>query len=151
MIRDIVRFFEDFLVPPREDQPSSEWHDVQFATAVLMMEVCRADQDQKMVEREAIMKILDELFDFSDQELEQLVELAEDTSREAFDLYSFTRLVNAHYDYAAKKQLIKNLWQVAFADGRIDAFEEHIIRRISGLIHLANQDFIHARALARPS
>jgi len=126
-------------------------HDIQFATATLLMEVSRTDDGYQEVEKDAILKILRQLFDFSEAEVSQLIELAEDAADEAHDLYSFTKLINRHYDYPAKRQLVKNLWEVAFADGRIDAFEEHIIRRISGLVHLASEDFIRAKILARES
>jgi len=136
-------------LPAEEVSDADESHDIRFATATLLMEVSRSDDGHKEVEKKAILKILKQLFDFSESEVSQLIELAEDASEEAHDLYSFTRLINEHYGYGAKRQLVKNLWEVAFADGRIDEFEEHIIRRISGLVHLANEDFIRAKILAR--
>jgi uncharacterized tellurite resistance protein B-like protein len=151
MRASITGFFKEFLLPDEPVSETDDNHDVRFATATLLMEVSRAEDSSKELEKNAILKILQRLFDFSDAEVSQLMELAEDASEEAHDLYSFTKLINEHYDYTAKTQLIKNLWEVAFADGRIDAFEEHIIRRISGLVHLANQDFIHAKILARKS
>ncbi len=149
MRTNVSRFFEEFLLPGEEVSETDDNHDIRFATATLLMEVSRADEGHQEVEKDAILKILKQLFDFSEAEVSQLIELAEDASDEAHDLYSFTRLINKHYDYPAKKQLVKNLWEVAFADGRVDAFEEHIIRRISGLVHLANEDFIQAKILAR--
>ncbi|MBQ75615.1 MAG: hypothetical protein CMQ20_11435 [Gammaproteobacteria bacterium] len=147
----VTRFFEEFLMPGEVISETDESHDVRFATATLLMEVSRSDNEYQEVEKEAILKILKQLFDFSEDEVTQLVELAEDAADEAHDLYSFTRLINEHYEYPAKKQLIKNLWDVAFADGRIDAFEEHVIRRISGLVHLTHEDFVRAKILARES
>ena len=150
MIKNITKFFEEFM-NPAEERTSAEdnAHSIQFATAALLMEVSRSDEGHKEVEKDAVLGILQRLFEFSDVEVAQLMELAEDASEEAHDLYSFTRLINEHYDYSAKKQLVINLWEIAFADGRVDAFEEHIIRRISGLVHLANQDFIKAKITAR--
>ena len=145
----IKRFFEDFLVPDEAVGETDDSNDIQFATATLLMEVSRSDDGHKDVEMEAVLKILQQLFNFSDTQVVQLIELAEDASDDAHDLYSFTKLINEHYDYRSKRQLVKNLWEVAFADGRVDAFEEHIIRRISGLVHLANEDFIRAKILAR--
>ncbi len=149
MRTNVSRFFEEFLLPGEVVSEKDDNHDIQFATATLLMEVSRADEGHQEVEKDAILKILRQLFDFTEAEVGQLLELAEDASDEAHDLYSFTKLINKHYDYSAKSQLVKNLWEVAFADGRIDAFEEHIIRRISGLVHLTNEDFIRAKVLAR--
>lgn len=153
MIKNITKFFEEFMEPAETASAEEDFHSIEFATAALLMEVSRSDslseKGRAEVEMEAVLVILQRLFEFSDVEVAQLMELAADASDEAHDLYSFTKLINEHYDYNAKKQLVINLWEVAFADGRIDAFEEHIIRRISGLVHLANQDFIKAKIIAR--
>jgi uncharacterized tellurite resistance protein B-like protein len=150
MIKNITKFFEEFMNPAEaKTSTGDDAHSIQFATAALLMEVSRSDEGHKEVEKDAILSILQRLFEFSDIEVAQLMDLAEDASEEAHDLYSFTRLINDHYDYSAKEQLVVNMWEIAFADGRVDAFEEHIIRRISGLVHLANEDFIRAKIVAR--
>lgn len=41
------------------------------------------------------------------------------------------------------------LWRVAFADGRLDRYEEHLIRRIADLLHLPHRDFIRAKLRAQ--
>ena len=41
------------------------------------------------------------------------------------------------------------LWLVAFADGKKDAHEEHMVRKIAGLLHVAHPDFIDAKLKAR--
>ena len=151
MIKSITTFFDSFLQTENkvEDDQDHEQHNVQLASAALMMEITRADQDRLEVEREKIFSLLRSLFDFGEEELSALVDLAESASDEAHDLFTFTKLINQSYNHQDKIQLVKNLWQVAYADGRIDAFEEHIIRRISGLLYLPNEDFIRAKILAR--
>jgi uncharacterized tellurite resistance protein B-like protein len=41
--------------------------------------------------------------------------------------------------------LIENLWRIAFADGELHHYEEHVIRRIADLIHVSHMDFIAAK------
>ena len=41
------------------------------------------------------------------------------------------------------------LWEVALADTQIDPQEDHIIRRISGLLSIDHSDLMHARAVAK--
>jgi len=64
-------------------------------------------------------------------------------------LYSFTSIINDRYGYQDKKQLMVDLWEVALADQHIDPQEDHIIRRISGLLSIDHSDLMHARAIAR--
>ncbi|MEK9871102.1 MAG: TerB family tellurite resistance protein, partial [Gammaproteobacteria bacterium] len=67
----------------------------------------------------------------------------------AHDLYQFTQLINDHFQYAEKEDLIFSMWQVAYADGHIEAIEDHIIRRVAGLVHLDHADFIRLKLKAR--
>ena len=67
----------------------------------------------------------------------------------AHDLYQFTQVINDIFDYNQKKNLILAMWQVAFADGQIEAIEDHIIRRIAGLVHVTHNDFIKLKIEAR--
>jgi uncharacterized tellurite resistance protein B-like protein len=41
--------------------------------------------------------------------------------------------------------MIEMLWEVAFSDGREDAFEKNLIQRVAGLIFVSDKD----RGLAR--
>jgi len=157
MIKSISKFFKEFMEPLDTENlggdAKEDVHSIHFATATLLMEVSRSEQGEDSaasgLEQDKVLSILTQLFEFTDAEVRQLIDLAEDASDEAHDLYTFTKLINEHYDYNSRKTLVKNLWEVAYADGRVDAYEEHIIRRISGLVHLANADFIRAKILAR--
>ncbi|MBI3171641.1 MAG: TerB family tellurite resistance protein, partial [Hydrocarboniphaga effusa] len=44
--------------------------------------------------------------------------------------------------------LLGLLWRVAYADGKLEANEEHLLRRLSDLLHLSHGDFIRARHAA---
>ena len=44
-----------------------------------------------------------------------------------------------------KVTLIENLWRVAYADGELHHYEEHLVRRIADLIHVSHRDFITAK------
>ncbi len=148
MIRSLTRFFEEHFLeePPEDDQRS-----IDFATAALLIEVSRSDNVRGSEEQESITKILNSLFTFSSEELTTLMAAAEQAVEDANDLHQFTNLLNKAYDYDARKRLVIALWQVALADGNIDKFEEHIIRRIAGLLHIDNSDFTGARHIARQS
>ena len=37
------------------------------------------------------------------------------------------------------------MWKMAFADGSIDRYEEHLIRRVSDLIYVPHVNFIEAK------
>ena len=42
-------------------------------------------------------------------------------------------------------ELIKNMWEVAYADGNLDRYEEHLIRRVAELLYVSHSDFIKTK------
>ena len=51
-------------------------------------------------------------------------------------LYEFTQHINRQLDHEQKAHVVELLWQVAYADGDLDKYEEHLVRRIADLIHV---------------
>ena len=41
------------------------------------------------------------------------------------------------------------LWRVAYADGKLDKYEENIIRRIADLIHIRHSEYIKCKVIAK--
>jgi len=117
--------------------------------AALLLELSRADFDADDQERDLIMSLLRDTFALDEADLLELLELAGAASDEANDVFQFTQLVNQHYSHDDKIHLVEQLWRVAFADGRLDKYEEQFIRKLSGLLHVAHSDFIKAKLRAR--
>ena len=111
----------------------------------LLVAVATIDQFFDDSEFKKLQLLLAEAFALSQEEVSALVKLARQEAAEATSLYQFTRLINQYCDQKHKYQLTCNLWQMASADGRLDRYEEHIIRRIGELIHPSHSDFIRAK------
>lgn len=151
MIASLVRFFDTCLKPAAQESAADKEHRLQLASAALLMELASADHEFSEDERATLEQILRESHGLSQQELQQLWQLAEEEKANATSLYQFTALFNEHYDYPAKLQLLARLWQVAYADGRLDRYEEHTIRKIADLLYVSHKDFIQTKLAARPT
>lgn len=117
----------------------------QLAATALMVELCRADNSVDEVEIAEVISIAQSTFDLSKQEAEQLLGQAQQKNQQATSLFEFTEVINSQLDKAAKYQLIKNIWQVAYADKKIDQHEDHLIRKVADLIYVSHSDFIRAK------
>lgn len=124
---------------------------IRLATAALLVEVMLTDGTMNAAETARIPELLQQRFGLAPREAEELVELARQEVAEATSLYQFTALVNQHFSVDDKYALVSNLWQVAYADGAIDKYEESLIRHVAELIHLPHSRYIHARNQARDS
>ena len=82
-------------------------------------------------------------------EIDELILDASQSVQESTSLYGYTRIVNDEFSYDEKLNLLKNLWKIAYADGNLDKYEEHLIRKISDLIHVSHRDYINIKLEVR--
>jgi uncharacterized tellurite resistance protein B-like protein len=136
------------LIPPAKADSRSE-HTLQLATAVLLIEVMQSDTESASEEQAAILSVLKERFHLPDAEVTQLAELAKRKAKAANDLHQFTSLINRELDLPEKIRIVEYLWQVAYADGKISAHENHLMRRIADLLHISHGDYIAAKMQAQ--
>ena len=120
-------------------------HTIQLATAALLLEVSRADFEIQDEELATIAEALRDQFGFSEAETATLLESALEESHESISVHPFVRLVNEEFSVEQKRQVIEAMWRVAYADRRLDKYEEHQIRKIAELLYLSHADFIRAK------
>ena len=122
------------------------FHDeMMLSTCILLLEVSKSDDSYDDIERDKIITILAKKFKLDDKQTAILIQLADQKNQEMISLYDWTSIINEKYSYDSKKELIKLLWDVAYADGRIDKYEDYTIRKISELISVRHSDFIKAK------
>jgi uncharacterized tellurite resistance protein B-like protein len=149
MLKAIAQFFDNHFASNAENDQVLTVDQLQLAAATLMIELCKADRDIDERETSTIIEILQTCFDLDKSELNELMALAEQEAREATSLYQFTSLMNEQFDYGEKVQLITHMWDVAYADGHIDRYEDHLIRKVSDLLYISHVDFIGSKHKAR--
>jgi len=146
MINAFKKLFE---VPARESEAERE-HRLQLAAAALLIETARADFSQDEVEEASLKSLLCETLDLSAEEVDTLLRQAGEQLDEATSLFDFTRVINDHYSAAQKLELVSSMWRVAYADGRLDKYEEYLIRQVAELIYVPHSDYIRVKLAAKP-
>lgn len=149
MIRSIQQFFEARLTNQATTDSQSTDHRLQLATAALLIEMTRADHDISEVEQQEVTKAIQSTFGLGGDETQNLIELAEQQAKQATSLFEFTHLINKGFSREEKIGVIELLWQVAYADQYLEKHERHLMRRLSGLLHISHKDYIAAKFRAR--
>lgn len=129
--------------------PADEEHALQLACAVLLVEVMRAEPGVADAERAAVLAALRRKFALAPDELDRLVELAEEKARTANDFFAFTSTLNDRFTHPQKVRIVELMWGVAYADGELDAGENHVISKVAGLLHVTHGEYIAAKLHAR--
>lgn len=113
--------------------------------AMLLLECARADFEQQPAELDEVRRLLGSELGLSGAALDELLRDAGQTARESVSLHGAVSRLNAELAPDDKRRLMAWLWRVALADGRIDAHEEHLLRKLADLLHVAHADFVRTR------
>ncbi len=147
MLRSLKDLFAPLFDPSSAAAPDG--HTLELASAVLLVEVMRAESGVGEVERDAALRALEAQFALNADERDTLLAHAQGVAQDATDLHQFTSVLNARLDDAAKVRMVEAMWQVAFADGRLADHERHIVWRVADLLHVRPGDFAAAKTRAR--
>lgn len=144
MLTSLRRFFETRIAPAARDDA----HALHLAAAMVLLEVSRADFAVGDEELGVVAEVLRERFGLTAQEVEELLALARRSSDEAPDLHPFLRLLVEHFSVEQRASVVHDLWRVAYADGRLDKYEEYHVRRIADLLYVPHSAFIRGKLRA---
>ena len=122
------------------EKKDAETTDLELATAALLVFVCASDEDYSEVEKQHLTDCMVEFFQLSKGDAERLIADAEGQEKDSTCLYRFTRVITAELDQEGRKDIVRLLWRVAFADNHIDNFEENALAKIAGLLGVSPRD-----------
>lgn len=143
MLKRIKMFLEDTLSNPVTAETDA--HTIQIAAALLLVEVMHADHQVGSEEQTAIIHALKSIFDLDDEESTELLALAEGKASDVISLHEYTSIINKSFNMEAKHHLLEKIWQVVFADKKMDKYEEHLVRQIAELLYIGHPDFIRIK------
>ncbi len=150
MLNKLSRFIERHLQPGGAT-PTLSAHQKQLAVAALLVEVAMVDHQFSDSELHSLSDSLSRKYSLTTDEISELISLAKSESNHATSLHQFTQIVNQHCNGAEKFNLIKAMWEIAFADGNLDKYEDYLIRKVADLIYLPHAEFIRAKSQVKAS
>lgn len=142
MFKQISSFLRDLTA---EDEAIESGDDLQIAAAALMIEAGSIDGDLDPREQAAITQSLQRHFGLTQAEVDGLFAQAHEAHHESSQLLRFTRALKERYSEEQRTEIIEMLWEVAYADGALHAYEDNLLRRIGGLLYVSDRDRGEAR------
>ena len=144
-----MNFFKKIFKTEESENPTLDDNTSTKACIALLLETSMADEVLDESELMALKSTLQKDFQINENEIDELIDLARENVEDSTSLYEFTRDINDNFDATERVKLIESMWKIAYADGNIDKYEEHIIRKVSNLIYVAHSDFIKAKLSAK--
>ena len=146
MLKSIQNIFQH---RKQEASDSSETYQRELAYASLLVEVIKSDEKFDDRELAELFDVLSRKLKIHDDELHNFAELAKKKSNDSTSLFEFTREINDKYEYDEKVKLIEDLWRIAYSDGRLDKYEDYVIRKVADLIYVTHSDFIKSKLIIK--
>ncbi|MFS1525672.1 TerB family tellurite resistance protein [Microbulbifer sp. 2304DJ12-6] len=147
MLQQIRKLFKQ--IGSSADVETRSAIDMRMISAALLVEVATVDQELEQRERDTLTQLLRQHYALDADSASVIIDEAIAQRDQATSLFEFTQAVNDQFSVQDKYLLVLQMWQVAFSDNVIEAFEEYLIRRVSELIYLPHGLFTKARAEAR--
>lgn len=136
MIRKLFTQIADRIAATDADDGSRE-SALQLATATLLVEVARADHVFDETEFDQLLVLLENHFHMPAEDAAELLNLASDKAEDAVSVHGFTQLLHEHLSEDEKAEIVGLLWKIAYADGRLDKYEDSLVLKIGDLLYVS--------------
>jgi uncharacterized tellurite resistance protein B-like protein len=144
MLKTLAEFFKSV---DDDDRGMLDGKQVRTATAVLLFHAIAIDGIADEKERARIHVLLSEHFGISDNEVAGLLQDAEQREKEAVDLFRFTSILKDRLSSDEKREIIKMMWQLVYADGELAPLEDNLIWRTAELLAVPTRDRMELKKL----
>ena len=145
MIDLMKKFFGKSLSTDPENRGGEGPHDIRVATCALFLEMASIDGEFSDSEREAIVSILKEDHNLSDENIAALLEAAKKELEQSIDLWKFTNQINQNYTKEEKIRVIEMVWKIVYTDGKLDKHEDYLVHKLAKLLRLDHKELIEAK------
>ena len=142
----MLNLFKKKVVKEDAVKPTFE---VELIASVLAYEIARADGDISELESNLLIEEIKKISKKVNKDENEILQLIELYSRDSVSFYEFIEDINKDFDKENKLSLVSFLWEVAYADSRLDVNEERLIRRIADLIRIKDVEVLKLKDKAK--
>jgi uncharacterized tellurite resistance protein B-like protein len=129
--------------------PGMERRHLQIAVAALLHEASRADYHEGDDEHAAAIRALADLFGLDERQCVALLEEGRARAAKLSSFYAPVSVIKRDFALEERVRLVEHLWRVSFANGQLNPYEDHYVRKIAHLLYVPNTQSMLARNRAR--
>jgi len=122
-----------------KNKQDANFESLETSVATLLIHAARLDENYSPNEKLTINKCLVELGFGENDKVEKLIDRCEALEKESNQILHLTQEIKK-LKYTDRLKIIEVLVQVVYADGKMDEFEDNLIRRVCGLVYVENAD-----------
>lgn len=122
-----------------KNKQDANFESLETSVATLLIHAARLDENYSQNEKLTINKCLVQLGFGENDKVEKLIDRCEALEKESNQILHLTQEIKK-LKYTDRLKIIEVLVQVVYADGKMDEFEDNLIRRVCGLVYVENAD-----------
>ena len=128
MFQKMFSFFK------KKEEKKEKPKNLKLIALCLAYEVANADNDIDVRERDLILEKIKESLDISILTEKEIFDVIQEESNKRVSFYDIINDINKNLDKKEKIDILKMLWEIAYADTVLDVDEERIIRRSAEML-----------------
>ena len=118
----------------KKEEEKEKPKNLKLIALCLAFEVANADNDIDIREKDLILEKIKESIDLSVLTEKEIFEVIQEESQKRVSFYDIINDINKNLDKKEKIDVLKMLWEIAYADKVLDVDEERIIRRSAEML-----------------
>ena len=141
--------FNFFKKKKSETQEQNSDFEIELTASVLAYEIARSDGEIDQNELNVLMEEIKVISKKVNKDEAEIFEIIEKYSKDSVSFYEFVEDINNDYTKEEKLSLLKFMWKIAYADGKLDVDEERLIRRFADLIKIKDMDVLKLKHIIK--
>jgi len=118
----------------KKEEKKEEPKNLKLVALCLAFEVANADNDIDVRERDLILEKIKESIDVSVLTEKEIFDVIQEESEKKVSFYDIIYDINKNLNKKEKIDILKMLWEIAYADQVLDVDEERIIKRSAEML-----------------
>ena len=118
----------------KKEEKKEKPKNLKLIALCLAFEVANADNDIEIREKDLILEKIKETIDVTILTEKEIFDVIQEESQKRVSFYDIIHDINKNLDKKAKVDILKMLWEIAYADKVLDVDEERIIRRSAEML-----------------
>ena len=118
----------------KKEEKKEKPKNLKLIALCLAFEVANADNDIDIREKDLILEKIKESIDVTVLTEKEIFDVIQEESQKRVSFYDIIHDINKNLDKKEKVDVLKMLWEIAYADKVLDVDEERIIRRSAEML-----------------
>ena len=123
--------------------------EIELTAAVLAYEIARSDGEISKDELSVLMEEIKSISEKVGKDKFEILKIIEIYSKNSISFHEFIEDINKGYSKEEKHSLLKFMWKIAYADGKLDVDEERLVRRVADLIKIKDIEVLKLKDLSK--